>query len=107
MRKTKLEYEISDVLKQIGKNIRLARMRRRYTSTELSKLANISRPTLWHIEIGKRGVALSTYYRVLEVLGLEDEIKTLAADDLIGREQEAARIEEQLRQMKLEVKKMG
>lgn len=74
-----------DILKQMGENIKLARKRRKLTTTQVSERADIVRSTLYLIETGSPSVTLGAYFNVLRVLGLQDDFLKLAADDEFGR----------------------
>jgi transcriptional regulator with XRE-family HTH domain len=74
-----------DILKQLGENIKLARKRRKFTTTQVSERADIVRSTLYLIETGSPSVTLGAYFNVLRVLGLQDDFLKLAADDEFGR----------------------
>ena len=69
----------------LGENIKLARLRRKYSTQKVSERANISRPTLLSIEKGNPNVSIGAYVKVLMVLGLEKDITTVAKDDDLGR----------------------
>jgi hypothetical protein len=47
--------------------------------------ADLSRPTLYKIEKGDPSVAFGHYVQVLRVLGLLDDLRLIAGDDLVGR----------------------
>ena len=72
-------------LSTLGENIRLARLRRRYSMEKVAERADISRPTLHSIERGNSNVTIGAYVKVLFVLGLEDDIARVATDDILGR----------------------
>jgi transcriptional regulator with XRE-family HTH domain len=72
-------------LTTLGENIRLARLRRRYSMEQVAERADISRPTLHSIERGNSNVTIGAYAKVLFVLGLEDDIARVATDDILGR----------------------
>jgi transcriptional regulator with XRE-family HTH domain len=74
-----------DILKQMGENIKLARKRRKLTTTQAAERADIVRSTLYLIETGSPSVTLGAYFNVLRVLGLQDDFLKLAADDEFGR----------------------
>lgn len=74
-----------EILKQMGENIKLARKRRKLTTTQVSERADIVRSTLYLIEIGNPSVTIGAYFNVLRVLGLQDDFLKLAADDEFGR----------------------
>jgi transcriptional regulator with XRE-family HTH domain len=73
------------VVSTLGENIKLARLRRKYSTQQVSERANISRPTLLSIEKGNPNVSIGAYVKVLMVLGLEKDITTVAKDDDLGR----------------------
>ncbi len=84
-KKTVLLPSLQKVLNVFGENIKLARLRRKLSTEQLSERANISRSTLWLIEKGTAGVAMGTYLQVLFVLGLEKDFLQVASDDTLGR----------------------
>ena len=84
-RKAPLLPPIQKILEQLGENIKLARLRRKYSADQVAKRANISRPTLLAIEKGAPGVAMNSYLQVLFVLGLEKDLLKVAEDDKLGR----------------------
>jgi transcriptional regulator with XRE-family HTH domain len=69
----------------LGENIKLARLRRKFSSEQVAERANISRPTLVSIEKGNPNVTVGAYVKVLAVLGLENDIMEVAKDDILGR----------------------
>lgn len=74
------------VLKEMGDNIRLARLRRGLTTTLVSERAGISRATLWNIEKGSAKVAIGAYAAVLHVLNnLDKDFLMVAGEDEYGR----------------------
>lgn len=81
----------------MGENIKLARLRRRFSSEQVAERANISRPTLSAIEKGKPTVSIGSYLLVLHVLGLENDFLLLAKDDILGRKLQDAKISTKLR----------
>lgn len=80
------------ILSEIGVNIKLARLRRKFSSQQVAERANISRPTLSAIEKGKPTVSIGSYLLVLQVLGLEKDFLFLAKDDVLGRKLQDANI---------------
>ena len=84
-RRTLLMPSSLKVLKELGENIKLARLRRKLSAEQVSERANISRATLWHVEKGAPSVAMGTYCQILFVLGLEKDLLNVAADDILGR----------------------
>lgn len=80
------------ILSEMGENIKLARLRRKFSSEQVAERANISRPTLSAIEKGKPTVSIGSYLLVLQVLGLEKDFLFLAKDDVLGRKLQDANI---------------
>lgn len=73
------------IIQELGENIKLARYRRGLTGIQVADRAGIARSTLQLIEKGEPGVALSSYLKVLFVLGLEKDLLNVAANDPLGR----------------------
>jgi len=84
-KKTILLPKTQKILSQLGENIRLARLRRKLSTEQVSERANIGRSTLWKIEEGKGSVSMGNYLQVLFVLGLEKDLLSVANDDVLGR----------------------
>lgn len=75
-----------------GERIRLARLRRDLSMVVVADNAGISRETLNKIERGDPGVALGSYARVLEALGLAGDIDLWAQGDNLGRQLQDERL---------------
>lgn len=73
------------LLSELGERLRLARKRRKLSNAVVAQRAGVSRTTVYKVEAGDPGATLGAYVRVLAVLGLEDDLNLLAADDRIGR----------------------
>lgn len=73
------------ILNELGENIRLARLRRRFPAALVAERAGIARNTLRAIEHGDPNVMFGAYANVLFSLGLEHDLKLLARDDILGR----------------------
>lgn len=69
----------------MGEQVKLARKRRKLSTIQVAERADISRTTLYQVEKGEPGVAIGAYFNVLRVLGLQQDILKLAADDEFGR----------------------
>lgn len=72
-------------LRELGENLRLARLRRRFSSKLVAERADLSLPTLRSIERGNGSVAMGAYANILSVLGLQEALSQLGRDDILGR----------------------
>ena len=84
--------ETLKILSEFGENLKLARLRRKLSTQQVSERANITRSTLWRIEKGSPSVAIGTYIQVLFVLGLEQDLLKVATDDILGRKLQDAEL---------------
>lgn len=73
--------------------MRAARLRRRFSVLLVAERAGVSRPTVNKVEQGDPTVTMGTYLRVLAVLGLENDLAPVAADDVVGRRLQDAALE--------------
>lgn len=73
------------LLTELGANIRLARLRRKFSTSLIAERAGISRNTLRGIEHGDPSVTFGAYANVLLCLGLEKDLRFIAHDDDLGR----------------------
>ena len=80
------------ILSGLGENIKLARLRRKLSTEQVSERANISRPTLSAIEKGSPTVSIGSYLQVLFVLGLAEDFLEVANDDELGRKLQDAKL---------------
>jgi transcriptional regulator with XRE-family HTH domain len=72
-------------LAALGENLRLARLRRRLTASQVAERTGISLPTLTAIEQGEPTVAFGAYANVLFCLGLDSDLDAVAKDDALGQ----------------------
>ena len=77
--------KLSRLLVQLGINLKQARLRRHFSAETVAERVGISRRTLTRVEQGDPAVALGIYARVLQALGLIEDLATLARDDVVGR----------------------
>lgn len=80
------------MLVQVGRQIRLARLRRKASCELTAERAKISRATLWKIEKGDPTVSMGAYLSVLFALRLEKDILSLAREDEEGHEMQDERL---------------
>ncbi len=80
-----LSPALEDILKTVGENIKLARLRRKITTTMLAERSGMGRVTLRKVENGDSAVTLGAYASVLFCLGLEKDLLLIGMDDLLGR----------------------
>lgn len=77
--------KLERLLNEMGEQIKLARLRRKLSTEQLSERAGISRRTLYSVEKGKSSVSIGIYIKVLNVLNLENDILLIGKDDILGR----------------------
>ncbi len=80
-----LSPTLESILKILGENIKLARLRRKITTTMLAERSGMGRITLRKVENGNSGVTLGAYASVLFCLGLENDLLLIGKDDPLGR----------------------
>jgi transcriptional regulator with XRE-family HTH domain len=76
-----LPFEVTERLKVLGSRVRIARKRRGLSVPELAQKARMNRNTLTALELGKPGIALSTFVNVLWTLGLDPSLDAAANPD--------------------------
>ncbi len=76
---------IERVLQQLGEKIKLARLRRNFSQEIVASRSGISRSTLLLIEKGNPNVKFGAYVNVLFSLGMFDDVKQIATDDILGK----------------------
>ena len=83
---TKLPRKLEEKMKVVGEQIKLARLRRDLSLTQVAERATCSPLTVSRIEKGAPTVAIGIYLRVLYALQLDDDILLLATEDKLGRQ---------------------
>ena len=75
-----------EILKTMGEQIKLARLRRNLTVELVAERAGISRASLWNVEKGSPSVAMGIYAAVLHALNnMDKDLLLVAKDDVMGR----------------------
>ena len=75
-----------DILKTMGEQKKMAKLRRNLPVKIVSERAGISRNTLWQIEKGNPSVAIGYYAAVLHALNnLDGDLLLVAKDDVLGK----------------------
>ena len=86
MKKIVISNETDDILKKLGYQIKLFRLRRDISMELVCERANISRTTYWQIEKGSPNVAIGYYAAALHALGGQDkDLLKICGDDSLGR----------------------
>ena len=91
--KKTIPAEATERIKELGRRVRLARIRRGMSIAEVAAKAGINRNTLSALELGKHGVAIGAYVTVLWALGLDSTLDGVAHpdSDTHGKTLEASR----------------
>lgn len=75
-----------NILKTLGEQIKLARLRRNLTAELVAERAGVSRSSLWKVESGNPAVAMGIYAAVLHALNnMDKDLLLVAKDDEMGR----------------------
>jgi transcriptional regulator with XRE-family HTH domain len=80
------------ILKELGEQIQLARLRRKFSAEQIAERTGVGRKTIYNIEQGSPSVAIGSYLQVLFVLGLEKDLTMVASSDPLGRKLQDAGI---------------
>lgn len=78
--------QTENILKTMGEQIKLARLRRNLSAELVAQRAGISRASLWKVESGNPAVAMGIYAAVLHALNnMDKDLLMVAKDDELGR----------------------
>lgn len=69
----------------LGERVKLARLRRKLTISQVAERAGIESIVVLNIEGGSTNINIGTYTMVLHVLNLDGDVYQIAKDDLLGR----------------------
>ena len=77
--------DTENILKTMGEQIKMARLRRKLSATLVAERAEVSRSTLWKVENGNPSVAVGIYAAVLHALNnMDKDLLKIAGDDELG-----------------------
>lgn len=90
---------VSHALRKLGRDLMLARRKRRIGSADMASRMFVSRGTLWRLERGDPSVALGTLATAAFILQLHDRLANLAspATDSLGLSLDEKRIPKRIR----------
>lgn len=77
--------KLEQKMRTVGRQIRLARLRRNLSVAQVAERATCSPMTIARVEKGTPTVSIGIYLRVLYALQLDDDILLLAQKDEMGR----------------------
>jgi len=99
---TKLPRKLQVNLQITGEQIRLARLRRDLSISQVAERATVSDLSVSRVEKGLPTVSMGIYLRVLYALQLEEDILLLATDDAMGKVLQDLRLKPRQRASKKE-----
>jgi len=82
---TKLPRKLTQKMEIVGEQIKLARLRRNLSISQIAERATVSELTVSRVEKGFPTVSIGIYLRVLYALQLDDDILGLAQQDEMGK----------------------
>jgi transcriptional regulator with XRE-family HTH domain len=82
---TKLPRKLEQKMQMVGEQIKLARLRRNLSISQIAERAMVSELTVSRVEKGLPTVSVGIFLRVLYALQLDDDILCLAKDDTMGK----------------------
>ena len=80
------------LLNDLGNRLKLARLRRGLEAKQVAERAGMAPLTLRSIERGSSTVTFGAYVAVMQVLGLAEDLNSLAKDDETGRHLQDAKL---------------
>lgn len=96
-----LSLKMQERLAQIGRNLQLARKRRRKTLQQAAEMIGASQSSVRRMEAGDPAVKFGTYLAALEVFQLEDTLRFAEpGDDVIGMTLDKQRLPKRIRMKK-------
>jgi transcriptional regulator with XRE-family HTH domain len=97
-----LPGSVTATLEELGKAIRVARIRRRQSAQDFASRLGVTLPTLRKLERGDPGVALATFVCAVWLIGMLDRLRDLARpeSDALGNMLETSRLPQRVRRSK-------
>ena len=96
-----LSPEMQNRIQRIGKNLQIARKRRKKTVKQAAEMMGASLSSVRRMEAGDPSVRFETYLAALEVYQLDDTLRFAEPeDDRIGQALEKQRLPQRVRQKK-------
>ena len=97
-----LPLPVTNALKKLGRDLALARRKRRISAADMAARIFVSRDTLWRMERGDPAVSVGAFSTALFVLGLKDRFERLAepGEDELGMALDEERIPRRIRKRK-------
>lgn len=92
------------LLNDLGNRLKLARLRRGLEAKQVAERAGMAPLTLRSIERGSSTVTFGAYIAVMQVLGLVEELNSLAKEDETGRHLQDAKLTQAKRRTRVESK---
>jgi transcriptional regulator with XRE-family HTH domain len=91
---------VDQAARELGRRMKLARLRRRLSQRELASRAGVSYVTMRAIEAGNLLTGLGAYLAAIWALGLEQELETLLEPDkdMEGKQLELSRMPRRARE---------
>lgn len=96
---TSIPLPARDALRRLGRDLAVARRKRRISTADMASRLFVSRGTLWRLERGDPSVAMGTLATAAFILQLHDRLAGVAAPhrDALGLELDAAALPKRIR----------
>lgn len=90
-------------MRKLGRDLRDARRRRRFSVASMAERMFVSRDTVWRMEKGDPGVGLGSIATALFILCMTERLANLAdqTEDLLGLDIDRENLPQRIRQRKL------
>lgn len=94
-----LPLPVRDALRRLGRDLAIARRKRRISTSDMAERLFVSRDTLWRLERGDPSVPLGTFVTAAFILQLLDRLAVIAAaaEDQLGLELDIDRLPRRIR----------